>query len=113
MNPTLKAARERVAETLLAISKGYIQPDRMIADLEYLQTVLAALAEQEWQPIETAPWKDRFDVWVSSGPYRVTVCRRQRDGLIYAFTGDGRSYSVLGATHWRPLPTPPVEVKGP
>ena len=109
MTPALKAALERVER---AIAIDGISGCRTMANTSDLRLILAALDDLDWRPIGTAPYNGRFDVWVSSGPYRVTVCWRQRDGLIYALTGDGRSYSVLGATHWRPLPAPPLEVKG-
>lgn len=109
MTPTLKAARERVEQQML--SGGRLPGMSAVATAD-LRTILAALDEQDWRPIETAPrdgtavllwYKQKSHVaayWVSSPWNGMWV-----SGTVGFLDCDN-------FTHWRPLPAPPVEVKG-
>lgn len=60
--------------------------------------------EQGWQPIATAPKNERIDMW-SKARGRVADCH----GIGGNFW-DNSYYtrSVSDATHWMPVPDPPV-----
>ena len=75
-----------------------------------LATLDRLIAEQGWQPIETAP-KDGtvFDVYTKYG--RVTNCVACKQfGRIYSYNQESDNYDrkVNFATHWMPLPQPPT-----
>jgi hypothetical protein len=121
MNPDLKAARERAMRELLSYEGTF--PGYVSIPTEHLRTILAALDEQEWRPIETAPrdgtkfdiwsvrewWQGReVDCWIAGDDYPQWRGRVVSTDPIRGDTGPEDD-----ATHWRPLPAPPVEVKGP
>jgi hypothetical protein len=87
--------------------------------LDCIRAALEAAEQAAWEPIETAP-KDGtlFDLWVvpsqqsisGSGPERLSDC--------WFFNNSFRTYDdnysdcyseVYNATHWRPLPSPPIK----
>lgn len=57
-----------------------------------------------WQPIETAPIDEDFLVWDGS---TVSMGQRGSSGRIY-YWNDPAPHSIIGATHWMPLPEPPL-----
>ncbi len=117
MSPALKAARERLEADLAifdnpdAIPSGGI----VVVRCRDLRTLLTALDEQEWRPIETLDVADhdQFDAWLSGG-VRGVDCWRD-NGRIWSYHPEGSGWHDITdlATHWRPLTAPPVEVKGP
>lgn len=65
------------------------------------------MAEQEWQPIETAP-KDGTAVLIAVPDYEVAIIANW-----YRYNGletwrDEELDIYPTATHWQPLPTPPT-----
>ena len=77
-----------------------------------LETELAALkAENEWQPIETAP-KDGTVVFVSLHDSNIPQPARFAEGS-WEHAWDGYEFSGWdGPTHWMPLPKQPAMAKG-
>lgn len=119
MTPELKAAVERVENELSAVSDyGFVTAVVRQSDL---RLILAALAEREWRPIETAPRDGtRFDVW-DLGGWRDPECwhasaedaaELNEPGfvghLVYRMD-NGELNIVHCATDWMPLPPPPQE----
>lgn len=105
MSRELKAARERVEEAVSILERMGKTGFPAVDDL---RLILAALDEQEWRPIETAP-RDGTVVLVYFPIFgRALPC--EYDGGRWQ-TGVWTSKPQV-ATHWRPLPAPPVEVKG-
>jgi len=124
----LKAARERVER---AIDRQGAYPSVSADDLK---AVLAALDEQEWRPIETAP-RDGSDILLLAngmaiearycpGEWSVEtpISPREYDGAIWCAFDDALQFEIEETpggdfhgqvTHWRPLPAPPVEGKEP
>ena len=93
------------------ISEGDFENHWLIMDIDKaLATIDRLIAEQGWQPIETAP-KDGtvFDVYTKYG--RVTNCVACKQfGRIYSYNQESDNYDrkVNFATHWMPLPQPPT-----
>ncbi len=120
MTPPLKAARERVEEAVSILERMGKTGFPAVDDL---RLILAALAEQDWRPIETAPRDGtRFDVWCASPGWqgREFDCwfgthpdSPWQGHLINICPMRGQTGIVTDAVFWRPLPAPPVEVKGP
>jgi hypothetical protein len=130
MTPALKAARERVEQQMiydlaqLNVSRSYA------ADL---RLILAALDEQEWRPIETAP-RDGSDILLLASGMAIEarfcpgewsdetpISPREYSGAVWSAFDDALQFLIEETsegdfhgqvTHWRPLPAPPVEVKG-
>jgi hypothetical protein len=112
---TLKAARDRVEYVLRLEGDApeFATDGTVVVEAADLRLILAALDEQEWRPIDTAPrdgtpallwYKGKTHVaayWVQ-GPWKAGMWCSETVGF-----GDGQNF-----THWRPLPAPPVEVKG-
>ncbi len=73
-----------------------------------------ALDEQEWRPIETAPRDGTFILIAinvrGEGP---TVYEARWNDISECLSGRNGFLLFDGAHAWRPLPAPPVEVKGP
>ena len=68
------------------------------------------VADEGWQPIESAPWGARLMVYVPShGP---VVAERADDHWWSYVPGAGSLIDLHEArpTHWRPLPAPPRNV---
>lgn len=75
-----------------------------------LETELAALkAENEWQPIETAP-KDGtvFLAWRKHATHPLMVSYES----LYDWFANYDSEPVYNLTHWMPLPKPPAMSQG-
>jgi hypothetical protein len=124
MTPTLKAARERV-EYILRLegdAPEFATTGKVVVEADDLRLILAALDEQKWRPIETAPrdgtvfdtwqvsssWQGRvIDCWIAGDDYPQWRGRVLSTDDIQMVTGPDDD-----ATHWRPLPAPPVEVNG-
>jgi hypothetical protein len=110
MTPTLKAARERV-EREIAIDG--ISGCRTSANTADLRTILAALDEHEWRPIETAP-RDGAIILIAVNVRGdgSKVYEARWNEISECFSGRNGFLLFDGAHAWRPLPAPPVEVKG-
>lgn len=61
----------------------------------------------DWQPIDTAP-RDR-DILVCQKQNRIIKTARGVDEYGRWRTGCGPMCILVGATHWMPLPEPPIE----
>ena len=86
----------------------------------YQQAIIDGLEAElkrktEWQPIETAPRDGTvFDVWVGLYSRRVADCVMCKQwGRVYAYNPESGYYDqkISGATHWMPLPPPPLNEK--
>jgi hypothetical protein len=73
------------------------RPTSRVAELE------ALLAEQQWQPIETAPRNGRDVLLYLAGPKRLFVGCWDADYSEWTIAN-----FVAFPTHWRPLPAPPA-----
>jgi hypothetical protein len=87
------------------VAEGYA--NNIAAEITRLR---AALAEQEWQPIETAP-RDGTIILIAinvrgDGP---TVYEARWNEISECFSGRNGFLLFDGAHAWRPLPAPPVE----
>ena len=115
-----KEAAERVGISGAAVSKGKLWPSKstqnirklceMENEIESLRSELAALkAENEWQPIETAP-KDEavFLAWRKHATHPLMV--RYEPSYDWFANYDGEH--VYDLTHWMPLPKPPAMAQG-
>lgn len=75
----------------------------------------AAVAVEQWQPIETAPRDgSRFLVWEKHYGIRIGRCKERADHddwLSYMDAFGGSSRGGPRATHWMPLPTPPAAIR--
>lgn len=58
----------------------------------------------DWKLIETAPKDGEVLVWDGSGFHVASVWWIGDDGVPVWFNGD----AAVSATHWQPLPDPPV-----
>ena len=58
----------------------------------------------EWQPIETMPKDEKFDVW-SDEFGRITNCSNFNGSIWDSSYPNSRR--IYDATHWMPLPEPP------
>lgn len=63
----------------------------------------------EWQPIETAPTKGQFLVFIptSHTPMQVCCMRKVANGTI-KIIGNHNVWDMDEPTHWMPLPGPPA-----
>ena len=115
-----KEAAERVGISGAAVSKGKLWPSKstqnirklceMENEIESLRSEIAALkAENEWQPIETAP-KDEavFLAWRKHATHPLMV--RYEPSYDWFANYDGEH--VYDLTHWMPLPKPPAMAQG-
>jgi hypothetical protein len=109
VRPDLKAA---IAEARDALTHPL--GDMASIHVNDLRLILAALDEQEWRPIETLglPDYNGFDAWLKTNR-RWANCWRLL-GRIWAYDSYGEHIDITDlVAFWRPLPAPPVEVKGP
>ncbi len=64
-----------------------------------------------WMPIETAPKKERVLLWNGTGMYcghwAKSIETDDEAWIIAEFGNDGDQL-LIKATHWMPLPAPPV-----
>lgn len=118
-----KEAAERVGISGAAVSKGKLWPSKstqnirkfceMENEIESLRSELAALkAENEWQPMETAPKDEAWIVVTSTHNKYYRACVQFYDGHWYdtqEVTHDDLMENA--ATHWMPLPKPPAMAK--
>jgi hypothetical protein len=105
----------------LGEAKAYAEADYKERVLSLLNTRLtqpqadAAVAVEQWQPIETAPRDgSRFLVWEKHYGIRIGRCKERADHddwLSYMDAFDGSSKGGPRATHWMPLPTPPAAIR--
>ena len=136
MNLTLKAARERV-EQFIAVYRQTNHPRPKFRPGEYvslpiadIRLILAALDEQEWRPIETAP-RDGSNILLLANGMAIEarycpgqwsedtpISPREYDGAVWCALDDALQFEIEETpdrdfhgqvTHWRPLPAPPVE----
>jgi len=70
----------------------------------------------EWQPIETAPKDSKSKlIWCPENMCIYCVTWREADPFEpeyqkgWCVFGGGWRDAIQGATHWMPLPTPPVQ----
>lgn len=70
----------------------------------------------EWQPIETAPKDDEATKLLITNGFLTAVCWYSEYLYEWCITKDDNDYgteSISGATHWMPLPKPPLLAKLP
>ena len=87
-----------------------IEAGKTVKKIRLLEAELAALkAENEWQPIETAP-KDNtvFLAWRKHATHPLMV--RYEPSYDWFANYDGEH--VYDLTHWMPLPKPPAMAQG-
>ncbi len=80
----------------------------ILADMR--DAVLALRAPvSAWQPIETAPNGERILLWKANTQEHYVATRVQGGYGLGWLTPDG--HEIFKATHWQPLPSPPVSQK--
>ena len=100
-------------DDMFSTGMSRVGADFVVALVNNLPAIIAALRAQEWQDIETAPRDGtRFlGMFQNAETYRVTWWSSRQA----AQHGNGWVFSQNGLTtptHWRPLPTPPAHDKG-
>jgi hypothetical protein len=99
---------KQVEAALVHFAKGNHTSD---ATLETrMRAALEAADAAAWEPIETAP-KDGTEILVETSD-GVTIGAYGKDGPIYWLVPnyqDQEDRDLCSPTHWRPLPSPPVE----
>ena len=85
-------------------------------DYYKLETELAALkAENEWQPIETAPKDGTVFLGYKRGQFRECYKVPRDDCDMWCFGGTSGAddlFPNIKPTHWMPLPKPPAMAQG-
>ena len=108
-------------ELVEAVARALVKSHRLtwsggahnILQATYLRDARVAIAAYEaalWQPIETAPKLELFDIWTAD-ENRLPDCKRDQDGGIYFIDDTGNYNPVPDATHWRQRPQPPGGAK--
>lgn len=91
-----------------------IEAGKTVKKIRLLEAELAALkAENEWQPIDTAPKDGAWIVVTSTHNKYYRACVQFYDGHWYdtqEVTHDDLMENA--ATHWMPLPKPPAMAQG-
>ena len=101
-----RGAEQALREAAAAFERG-LSPDCDGPERDALRAALAAPAPPDWLPIDSAPKDSEFIVWQESHKRVVTVTRMDAmgpDAVIEPYAG-----KWWRATHWRPLPAPPVK----
>jgi hypothetical protein len=63
----------------------------------------------EWQPIETCPKRGEYDIWLTNGVREANVHFAKFAKLTGWADRRGAAVALVGdASHWMPLPNPPV-----
>ena len=91
---------------------GYTEIALLQYELEKLHAELAALkAENEWQPIGTAPKDGTVFLGYKLGQFRECYKVPRNDCDMWCFGGTSGAddlFPDIKPTHWMPLPKPPV-----